>query len=162
MGLNSVQGVEFYGGNGHVFIGTTEIPVIKMGPYNDHLDGEEVHQCGAQEIVATTDGMYHTDEFELVIRSYVFRQMIAPLFPSDGAGNIRLQMTTNYVNPLLGDDADFLGDCQCRNFGAAMEAAAKAMEVTTKWKPRYIQWTRNRITLYRSILNQAPQASATF
>ncbi len=159
-GIQRVVGTEFDGTSVTTTFGRHPIKATKAA-YKDSLEVEKLSSMGSQGQDAMTAGTYKTDQVSLTFRSSVFRSQLMPLFPTNGGGNIPVQIVVSFSNPQIGSDSDLLENCRCVNWAAACEASNKGLEVETMWETLQIRWTSDRKTL--NALNGAvPNGASTF
>lgn len=146
MGIKRVVGVEFDGGSVTTTFGRIEIPALSA-QYADGLETEAGHSMGSQQQDYRTAGTYKTDSIKIKFRSTVFRALLMPQFPTNGAGLIRKNVVVGFHHPDIGDDSDLLSQARCTNWSQACENSNKAIEVETTWECKQIFWTSDRKTI---------------
>lgn len=146
MSITRTANIGFDGSTVTTTFGKAEVRAISA-KYGDKLEPEMQAEMGAQDQSEQTPGKYSTEEVEIVFSALRFRTEIMPLFPANGAGNVRVPIVVGRTHPDLGSDSDLLENCRCINWGAAVENSSKAETVTTKWTTMQVKWTDRRVTI---------------
>ncbi len=127
-------------------IGKGEVPIIKAD-YGDSLETTFLSYLGSMEQDEQSPGSYKTSNLKMTVSAMIFRTIIMPNFPNNGAGLVKLPIIISRTHPETGSDSDLLIDCRCMNFAAAVENSNKVEETTMEWTIRQIKWTRARKTI---------------
>lgn len=144
--LRRVIGVGLDGSTVNITLGKIEVPIIKAD-YGDKLETSWLSAMGSQEQDEQSPGTYKTDPLKLVVSAMVFRTLILPNFPNNGAGMVRMTIVVSRSHPEAGNDSDMLVDCRCMNFSAAADASNKVEEMPLEFSVRQIKWGRARKTI---------------
>lgn len=146
--MERVIGIGIDGTTLSITLGKTVIPCIKAS-YGDSTDPQFLSYLGSQQQDEQTDGVYKTEEVEIVMSAVVFRTLFMPAMPANGFGNVRFPIVVLRSHPELGDDSDLLENCRCKNLAAAVENSSKAEEIPLKFTTQQIKWTDARKTVNR-------------
>lgn len=144
--MRRVIGVGVDGSTVTTTLGKIEIPCIKAD-YGDSLETAFLSYMGSQEQDEQSPGTYKTNNLKLTVSAMIFRTIIMPAFPNNGAGLVRMPIVIGRNHPETGSDSDLLLDCRCMNFAATVENSNKVEETTLEWTIRQIKWTRARKTI---------------
>lgn len=144
--MRRVIGVGLDGSSVTTTLGKIEVPLIKAG-YGDKLETSFSSYMGSQEQDEQSPGSYKTDDLKMTMTAVIFRTIIMPAFPNNGAGLVKIAIVIGRSHPELGSDSDLLIDCRCMNFTGAVESSNKVEEVELTWTVRQIKWTRARKTI---------------
>lgn len=159
--LRRVIGAGLDGSTVTTTFGKIEVPLIKAD-YGDQLETAFLSHLGSQEQDEQSPGSYKTNPLKITVSAMIFRTVIMPSFPNNGAGLMKIPVVISRQHPEanVGGDSDLLLDCRCMNFAAAVENSNKIEETTLEWTVRQIKWTRARKTINQIRLGGAPGLAA--
>jgi len=144
--IRRVIGVGLDGSTVTTTLGKIEVPTLKAD-YGDSLETAFLSYMGSQEQDEQSAGSYKTNNLKLTVSAMIFRTVIMPAFPNNGAGLVRMPIVIGRTHPETGSDSDLLIDCRCMNFSAAVENSNKVEETPLEFTIRQIKWTRARKTI---------------
>jgi hypothetical protein len=158
--MKRVIGVGLDGSTVTTSLGKIEIPLIKAD-YGDNLETAWLSYMGSQEQDEQSPGAYKTNNLKLTTSAMVFRTIIMPAFPNNGAGLVKMTIVVSRTHPdsNVGSDSDMLVGCRCMNFAAAVENSNKVEETTLEWTVKQIKWTNARKTI--NLVNGAGAAGVS-
>ncbi len=159
--LRRVIGAGLDGSTVTTTFGKAEIQLIKAA-YGDKLETAFLSYMGSQEQDEQSPGSYKTDELKITMTAMIFRSVLMPSFPNNGAGLVKMPIVISRSHPEsnVGGDSDLLLDCRCMNFAASVENSNKIEEVELTWTVRQIKWTRVRKTINQIKLGGAAGLAA--
>lgn len=127
-------------------LGTLDVPLVSAS-YGDSLSTEFQPTMGSQERGEQSRGTYSCEDAKIVMSSAVYRTILAPALPVNGAGNLLLPIVISYVHPDLGDDSDLLEDCRLVTPTTSLENSSKIINVELTFTVAQIRWTDRRVTI---------------
>ena len=137
------SGLTFDGGTVKISIGrAVDVPCISE-KHGDSVKAEWVYRLGMQIPEDDTPGIYEPSEGELKMTSKNFRLLMARC-PKLGIANVKRIAVVTMSHPDIGHDSDALVGFRLMGAEQALEASAKAIEVTVKCRYRLVQWTSAR------------------
>lgn len=136
------------------FFASQEWAITKI-EYADNLTIADVSQLGSQEIDATTNGKYTTDEktFEMTKARWEEFLLLLP----NGFGTVRNTIVVRAADPdtnllsSLGSQADTLENCRISGVAGSYENSEAVSMVVIKYKPQQIRWSGKTINRVRGI-----------
>jgi hypothetical protein len=132
-----------------------EWPITKI-EYADNLTIAEVVPLGSQEIEATTNGKYSTEEKTLEMTKARWEEYLAT--QPNGFGNLRKSIVVRAEDPdtnlltSLGAQSDTLENCRFTGVAGSYENSEAVSMVVIKYKPQQIQWSGKTINYVRGLI----------
>ena len=137
------------------FFAGVEVAITKI-EYADNLTIASVSQLGTQEIEATTEGKYETEEKTFEMTKARWQDFLATL-PGNNYGSVRVPIVVRAadpdINPLtsLGAQADTLENCRITGVAGAYEASESVSMVVIKYKSQQIKWSGKTLNRVRGV-----------
>jgi hypothetical protein len=137
------------------FFAGLEVPITKV-EYADNLTIASVNQLGTQEIEATTEGKYETEEKTFEMTKARWEDFLTTL-PGNNFGSVRFPIVVRAadpdINPLtsLGSQADTLENCRITGIAGSYENSEAVSMVVIKYKPQQIKWSGKTLNRVRGI-----------
>jgi hypothetical protein len=138
------------------FFGGIEWPITKI-EYADNLTIVSVNQMGTQEIEATTEGKYETEEKTFEMTKARWEDFLAAL-PGNNFGSTRVPIVVRAadpdINPLtsLGSQADTLENSRMTGVAGSYENSEAVSMMVIKYKPQQIKWSGKTLNRIRGVI----------
>lgn len=129
-----------------LLFGNLPVPLVSAS-YADSLTTEWQPNMGSQERGEQSRGTYSCEDCTIVMSSLVYRSILLPALPVNGAGNLRFNFVVSFVHPDLGDDSDLLENCRIVSVSHSLENTAKITNGEIKLTVGQIRWGDRRVTL---------------